>query len=119
MHNKTPIHTARQTIATGVFASLDPIIRLKEFLRLTGLGRSTVYNLISEGKIERPLLISSRAIGWRASTVDAYLRSLQARPDNRRIDSHTREGPHAVAACHPPNLAPNVAQAGMFGGGPR
>ncbi len=52
---------------------LDPVIRLKAFLRLTGLGRSTVYKMIANGTIERPFKVSARVIGWRASTVKSFL----------------------------------------------
>jgi prophage regulatory protein len=54
---------------------LDRIIRLKEFLLLTGLGRSTVYKMISVGVIDRPLQISVRAVGWRMSSVTKFLNS--------------------------------------------
>lgn len=54
---------------------IDPIIRLKDFLRLTGIGRSTAYALMGSGALERPIRISERAIGWRASTVKAFIDS--------------------------------------------
>lgn len=92
MHNKTPTLTGQHD-ANGNFASLDPIVRLKEFLRLTGLGRSTVYKLIKTGTIDRPLLISSRAIGWRMSTVDAFLNSLRARQGNLSTALNVRGHP--------------------------
>ncbi len=61
--------------AAQASAGVDPIVRLKEFLRLTGLGRSTVYKLIGQGDLDRPLRISARSIGWRQSTVSAWLNS--------------------------------------------
>ena len=54
---------------------LDRIIRLKEFLRLTGLGRSTVYKMISLGVIDRPVQIGERAVGLRMSSVTKFLNS--------------------------------------------
>lgn len=54
---------------------LDRIIRLKEFLRLTGLGRSTVYKMISDGVIDRPVQIGKRAVGLRLSSVTKFLNS--------------------------------------------
>ena len=54
---------------------VDSIVRLKEFLYITGLGRSTVYKLINDGVIERPLQISVRAVGWRISYVNSFLKS--------------------------------------------
>jgi len=61
--------------STGNFADLDPIVRLKEFLRITGLGRSTVYKLISDGVIDRPVHLSERAVGLRMSSVTKFLNS--------------------------------------------
>jgi prophage regulatory protein len=61
--------------ATTSLAGVDPIVRLQDFLRITRLGRSTIYRLINEGVIERPLQISTRTVGWRASVVKAFLDS--------------------------------------------
>jgi prophage regulatory protein len=71
MSQKASIHIFR-----GVpFNDVDRIVRFKEFLNLTGLGRSTVYKLIHEGKLTRPLKIGARAVGWRASYVNSFLES--------------------------------------------
>jgi len=71
MLTKTPPNTNQLAGQTDV----DYIIRLKEFLHITGLGRSTVYKLINDGVIERPLQISVRAVGWRMSSVTKFLNS--------------------------------------------
>lgn len=68
-------YTQPVNFSTVTFTEIDPIIRLKEFIRLTGLGRSTVYKMIGDGAIERPLRIGTRAIGWRASSVNAFVSS--------------------------------------------
>jgi prophage regulatory protein len=64
---------------TRTSSEIDPIIRLKDFLRLTGLGRSTVYKLMADGVLARPLKIGVRAVGFRTSYVNTFL---QGRPSS-------------------------------------
>lgn len=40
------------------------IIRLKDVIDSTGLGRSTVYKYISEGTFPRPVSLGDRCVGW-------------------------------------------------------
>ena len=47
------------------------ILRRTEALRYVGLGKTTLYKLISQGEFPRPLQLSPRAVGWRAEEVDA------------------------------------------------
>lgn len=49
------------------------IIRLKEVMVMTGLGRSTIYKLQAEGKFPKSIPLSERAIGWYAFEVEAWL----------------------------------------------
>jgi prophage regulatory protein len=80
MSIKNPTNPSEQSSDTQADFqnNIDRLVRLKEFLRLTGLGRSTVYKLISEGLLERPIHISTRTIGWHASTVRAFIESRQS-----------------------------------------
>ena len=63
MSTYTPLHG--DGADRGGVLDVDRLIRLKEFLRLTGLGRSTVYKFIAQGELERPLRITERTVGWR------------------------------------------------------
>ncbi|MCF7556682.1 helix-turn-helix transcriptional regulator [Pseudomonas petrae] len=40
------------------------IIRLKDVIDSTGLGRSTVYKFISEGTFPKPVSLGDRCVGW-------------------------------------------------------
>lgn len=40
------------------------IIRLKDVIDSTGLGRSTVYKYISEGTFPKPVSLGDRCVGW-------------------------------------------------------
>ena len=51
------------------------IERLPSVLARTGLSRSTVYALISQGAFPPPVKLSIRAVGWRSVEVDAWLAS--------------------------------------------
>lgn len=39
-------------------------LRLKEVIFRSGLGRSSIYKLVSEGKFPPPVAIGERSIGW-------------------------------------------------------
>lgn len=50
------------------------IIRLKEVMAMTGLGRSTLYNLLAEGKFPKSVSLGGgRAVGWLASEVEEWI----------------------------------------------
>jgi len=49
------------------------LIRLKEVIRNTGLGRSTVYKYIAEGQFPKPVSLGDRAVGWVDSEVDEWI----------------------------------------------
>jgi prophage regulatory protein len=48
------------------------ILRLPDVMRLTGLGRSTIYRLLAAGQFPSPVQLSVRAVGWRRSDVDNW-----------------------------------------------
>jgi len=47
----------------------DRILRLPEVLAVTGLGRSTWYKGISQGRYPKGVKIGDRAVGWRESDI--------------------------------------------------
>ena len=49
------------------------IIRLKEVIDCTGLGRSTIYQYISEGSFPKPVALGDRAVGWVESEVMSWV----------------------------------------------
>jgi prophage regulatory protein len=56
----------------------NSILRLPRVKNLTGLGRSTIYLKVGDGSFPKPVKLSSRAIGWRAEDVDAWIASRQS-----------------------------------------
>ena len=49
------------------------IIRLKEVIDCTGLGRSTIYKYIGEGSFPKPVSLGNRAVGWVESEVMGWV----------------------------------------------
>ncbi|MCK7497186.1 MAG: AlpA family transcriptional regulator [Comamonadaceae bacterium] len=41
-------------------------------MKETGLGRTTIYRLISERRFPPPFRLSTRAVGWRRADIDAW-----------------------------------------------
>ncbi len=55
------------------------ILRLPEVLKRTGLTRSTLYDLIKQGKFPRAIQLSIRCVGWLEDEVhDWVVKRLEA-----------------------------------------
>ena len=61
------------------------ILRLPTVKAITGLSRSTIYLRMSEGSFPRQVNLGSRAVGWLASEVAAWMD--QRIKDSRGLDS--------------------------------
>ena len=57
---------------------MDPILRLPQVRRVTGLSTTTIYQLMNDGQFPRPLKLSARSVGWRSSDIEAWLSALKA-----------------------------------------
>lgn len=47
-------------------------LRMPTVLRLTGLGRTTIYRMIAEDKFPHPVLLAARAVAWRRTDIEAW-----------------------------------------------
>ena len=47
-------------------------LRIAVVIRLTGLGRSTIYRLIAEEKFPSPVRLAKRAIAWRRADLERW-----------------------------------------------
>ena len=62
----------------GRAESVMPVfLRMPTVMRMTGLGRSTIYRLIAEHKFPSPVRLGPRAVAWRSSDLDEWS---EARP---------------------------------------
>ena len=57
--------------------SIDPILKRPYVSTVTGLSKATLYAMIAEGRFPKPLRLSKRAVGWRQSSIIAFLDSLE------------------------------------------
>lgn len=49
------------------------ILRLADVKRLTGLGKTSIYKLMSEGNFPRAVSLGARAVGWIVRDIRAWL----------------------------------------------
>jgi prophage regulatory protein len=55
-------------------------MRLPEVIRITGLGRDSIYSLARAGDFPKPRKLTARASAWRSDEVSAWI---EARPKAR------------------------------------
>lgn len=55
----------------------DRILRLPEVLQTIGVGRTTLYKMIADGRFPAGIHISERIRGWRLSTILKFLASVE------------------------------------------
>jgi prophage regulatory protein len=48
------------------------LLRIGAVIRTTGLGRSTIYRLITNGDFPAPVRLSARAVAWRRADVETW-----------------------------------------------
>lgn len=53
----------------------DRILRFHEVSRVTGLGRTSIYEGIKEATFPAPVRLTKTAVGWRQSEIDAWIAS--------------------------------------------
>lgn len=51
------------------------IVRLKEVMGITGLGRSTIYRLMNEDRFPKSLDLGVRSIGWLEEDLNSWVQS--------------------------------------------
>jgi prophage regulatory protein len=47
-------------------------VRMSAVVRMTGLGRSTIYRLMAENKFPSPVRLAKRAVAWRRIDLDVW-----------------------------------------------
>ncbi|OBU19363.1 AlpA family transcriptional regulator [Photobacterium aquimaris] len=48
-------------------------IRLKEVMHVTGLGRSSIYNYMAEGRFPKTVSLGGRAVAWVESEITDWM----------------------------------------------
>lgn len=49
------------------------LIRLKEVMSLTGLGRSSIYKFMTKGHFPQSIVLGERAVAWEISEVEEWV----------------------------------------------
>ena len=57
-------------------------LRLKEVMHITGLGRTSVYNFMAEGKFPKSVSLGDRAVAWIESDIEEWMEQKVANRDN-------------------------------------
>ncbi|MUV13360.1 AlpA family phage regulatory protein [Lysobacter sp. HX-5-24] len=57
--------------------STNTILRLKQVKEITGLGRSTIYLYMKEGKFPKQRELGERAVGWHSVAVFQWVAERQ------------------------------------------
>jgi prophage regulatory protein len=73
--------TGTQAKHTRIAQSPDPgalFLRLPAVMRLTGLGRSTIYRMVAARTFPGPFRLATRAVAWRRSDIDEWSESRPA-----------------------------------------
>ena len=53
----------------------DRLLRRREVEKITGISRSSIYRLMQEGELPRPVRVGSAAVRWRESHITVWLES--------------------------------------------
>ena len=48
-------------------------IRLKEVMLVTGLGRSSIYNYMAEGRFLKTVSLGGRTVAWVESNIELWM----------------------------------------------
>lgn len=51
------------------------ILRLPHVCKYTGLPKSSIYRMITEGKFPSPIKLGARSVGWLQADLEAWLDS--------------------------------------------
>ena len=57
---------------------LDRFLGMREVLALLSVSRSTLNRWIREGAFPRPVKLGKRAVRWRRSDIEGWLKELQS-----------------------------------------
>ena len=60
-------------ITPGLLRRATRLIRLKEVQHRVGLGRSTIYRWMAEGKYPKPVQLGGYAVAWSEDDVDTWI----------------------------------------------
>ncbi len=76
MPNRTNLSRVPHLPSTGSVA--PTFLRIHHVIRMTGLGRTTIYRMVAENRFPSPVRLGARAVAWRREDLETWS---QARPN--------------------------------------
>ena len=67
-------HGGNKSMSEQVRSAIT-ILRRKQVESRTGLSRSSIYKMMSEGTFPKPVSLGARAVGWIENQIDQWLES--------------------------------------------
>ena len=64
--------THTETMPPAPDAQVAVFVRMAAVVRMTGLGRSTIYRLMAEQKFPSPVRLAKRAVAWRRIDLEQW-----------------------------------------------
>jgi len=52
---------------------VQQILRLPRVKEITGLSRSSIYQMVAEGNFPKPITLGTRAVGWIEGELTAWI----------------------------------------------
>lgn len=59
-----------------ISAEHDRFLRLKEVMRITGLGRNTIYTRMRDGTFPHQVQLGPNSVAWLQSTISEWMSSV-------------------------------------------
>ncbi|MEA5673252.1 AlpA family transcriptional regulator [Pseudomonas sp. MH2] len=59
-----------------ISAENDRFLRLKEVMRITGLGRNTIYTRMRDGTFPRQVHLGPKSVAWLQSAISQWMESV-------------------------------------------
>ncbi|AOE49263.1 helix-turn-helix transcriptional regulator [Kangiella sediminilitoris] len=59
------------------------VLRLKDVMAKLGVSRSTVYKLVADNKLPKPISLGARSIGWIEKSIDSWLEKQEEKANQR------------------------------------
>ncbi|KAB5626308.1 AlpA family transcriptional regulator [Pseudomonas putida] len=59
-----------------ISAANDRFLRLKEVMRITGLGRNTIYTRMRDGTFPRQVHLGPKSVAWLQSAISQWMESV-------------------------------------------
>ena len=56
-----------------MISTQQAIFRISQVCKATGLSKTSIYELIKQGKFKRPIQLSTRCVGWLSSDIEEFI----------------------------------------------